>query len=222
MRKILHLNELLNFYDYRVDSSLGHASAINAVLGKDLGLALLVHFLKSLGLEVAVLNGLCSQGNQGALRLDKWIVVKSSTESIIFQVGIKILSSHAIGGRRVEVGRDDEYMRQFRLERWHHHFNGDEQVPSGRTTRVVLEEMQVPIAYRNYKHEALLCFWEPLHPLGELEAFFEVDVRGEVFKKLKIFSMSNYISQLLKITEILEIEMADAYASIDWLKKIYN
>ena len=77
-------------------------------------------------------------------------------------------------------------------------------------------------SYYHYKHEALLCFWEPLHHKGELEAFFEVEVVSDAFKKLKVFSMSNYVSELLKTTETLEVEMADADARIDWLQKLYG
>jgi hypothetical protein len=82
--------------------------------------------------------------------------------------------------------------------------------------------MLVPTKYSIFKHEALLCFWEALHPQGELEALFEVDVQSESFKKLKVFSMSNYVSQLLKTTETLEVEMTNADARIDWLRKIYS
>jgi len=46
MKKKLNLRELLNFYDYKVPLSKTHASAVNAVLGEDLAIALLVHYLK--------------------------------------------------------------------------------------------------------------------------------------------------------------------------------
>ena len=52
MGKRLNLRELLNFYDYRVESSNTHASAVNAVLGEDLAVALLLHYFKSLGYGV--------------------------------------------------------------------------------------------------------------------------------------------------------------------------
>jgi hypothetical protein len=74
---------------------------------------------------------------------------------------------------------------------------------------------------KSYSHKALLCFWEPLHDEGKLEALFEVDVNSESFKILTIFSMSNFVTQLLKTTETLNVEMKNADARIDWLKKIY-
>ena len=221
MAKKLNLRELLNFYDYRVPSSNTHASAVNAVLGEDLALALIVHYLKSLGLEVVTLSEVCTQGTQRGYRLDKWIVIKSANESVIYQVEIKNWSAHSIGGKSVKLDADEDYMHEFRLKRWLHQFNVDKQLPSQKATLKVLTKMRVPTEYKNYKHEALLCFWEPLHHKGELEAFFEVDVLNESFKKLKVFSMSNYVSMLLKTTETIEVEMSATDARIAWLNKLY-
>lgn len=113
-------------------------------------------------------------------------------------------------------------MRGYRAERWRYQFNEHKQVPPQKETFKVLTRMLVPTKYSIFKLEALLCFWEALYPQGELEALFEVDVQSESFKKLKVFSMSNYLSQLLKTTEKLEVEMTDADARIDWLRKIYS
>jgi len=220
--KKLHLRELLNFYDYRVPSSNTHASAVSALLGEDLAVALLVHYFKCEGLDVLVLDEVCTQGTQRGNRLDKWISVKSSTTSIIYQVEIKNWSAHSIGGKSVKIDADEDYMRDYRLKRWRLQFNEETQVPSQKETLKVLTKMRVPTACKNFKHEALLCFWEAIHPKGELEALFEVDVHSESFSKLKFFSMSNYVSLLLKTTETLEVEMADADARIDWLKRLYS
>lgn len=222
MAKKLNLGELLNFYDYRVPTSNTHASAINAVLGEDLAVALLVHYFKGVGQEVVALDEVCTQKTKSGYRLDKWIAVKSATESVIYQVEIKNWSAHSVGGKSVKLDADEDYMREFRLKRWRHQFNEEKQVPSQKETLKVLIKMRVPNEFSSYKHEALLCFWEPLHPKGELEAFFEVDVLSDAFKKLKVFSMSNYVSELRKSTETLDVEMPDADARIDWLKKLYN
>jgi len=205
-----------------VSSSIGHASAINAVLGEDLAVALLTHYFKGVGLEVVALDEVCTQGTQRGYRLDKWIAVKSATESVIYQVEIKNWSAHSIGGKSVMVNADDDYMREFRMKRWVYQFNEEEQIPSQPETLKVLTKMRVPSEYINYKHEAMLCFWEPLHPQGELEALFEVDVVSDEFKKLKVFSMSNYVSELLKTTDQIDVEMNDADERIEWLQKIYS
>lgn len=222
MTKRLHLRELLNFYDYRVPSSNTHASAVNAVLGEDLAVALLVHYFKGDGLEVVALDEVCTQGTQRGFRLDKWIAVKSKKDSVIYQVEIKNWSAHSIGGKPVMQDADEQYMRDFRIKRWNVQFNAEKKVPSQKETLKVLTKMRVPTEYGNYKHKALLCFWEPLHDNGELKAFFEVDVESDAFNKLSVFSMSNYVSELRKTTETLEVEMPDADARIEWLRKLYN
>ena len=222
MTKKLNLRELLNFYDHRVPSSNHHASAINAVLGEDLAVALLVHYLKGVGLGVVVLDEVCTLGTRRGYRLDKWIAVESASESAIYQVEIKNWSAHSIGGKSVKPDADEDFMREFRLSRWLYQFNVEAQIPSQKETLKVLTKMRVPAEFSSYNHQALLCFWEPLHYKGDIEAFFQVDVVSDAFKKLKVFSMSNYVRQLLKTTETLEVEMSYADARIDWLKNLYN
>ena len=222
MTKRLNLRELLNFYDYRVPSSNTHASAVNAVLGENLAIALLVHYLKSLGFEVHALDEVCTQGTQRGSRLDKWLVVKSKEELVIYQVEIKNWSAHSIGGKSTHPDASDEEMAKFRLQRWRYQFNLEKQVPSQKETLKVLTKMRVPNEFSNYAHKALLCFWEPLHPEGVLEPLFEVNVASDAFKKMTVFSMSNYVSLLLKETDFLEVEMTDADARMNWLTKLYG
>lgn len=222
MSKKLNLAELVNFYDYKVSSSIGHASAINAVLGEDLALVLLLHYFKSQKFEVKALAEKCNQGSKEGHRLDKWITVNSKTDSIIYQVEIKNWSAHSIGGKKVEIEHDEDYMRQYRLKRWKHQFNVNEKIPSQPQTLKVLTKMLVPTNFRSYTHKALLCFWEPMHESGQSDALFEVDVISQNFNKLTVFSMSNYVSHLLQATDTLEVEMTDANSRIDWLNKLYR
>ena len=223
MAKRLNLRELLNFYDYRVESSNTHASAVNAVLGEDLAVALLLHYFKSLGYGVLALDQACTQSTKKGSRLDKWIAVQSASESVIYQVEIKNWSAHSIGGRVVERPDDPDYMREFRVKRWNYQFDSVKKVPSQAGALKVLTKMRVPGQYSNtHSQQPLLCFWEPLHQHGDSEALFEVEVVSEAFAQLKVFSMSNYVSLLLRTTETLEVEMPDADARTDWLQRLYS
>ena len=230
MTKTLNLRELLNFYDYKVKNSVTHASAINAVLGEDLAVSLLTHYFTNNGYEVLDVLQPCTLGTQRGTRLDRWFVIKQNNETIFFQVEIKNWSAHSVGGEAVNEleSEDDNYMSEFRKNRWEFQFNTDEKVPSQKETHKVLTKMRwletnnnQQYKYNDGSHKALLCFWEPLHDEGKLEALFEVDVNSESFNKLTIFSMSNYVTQLLKTTQTLNVEMKNADARIDWLKKIY-
>jgi len=223
MAKELKLRELLNFYDHKVPESKNHASAVTAVLGEDLAITLLIHYLRSEKIEVIALDESCTQKTKSGHRLDKWLKVKSPTICVMYQVEIKNWSAHSIGGATVNIGSNEEEMRKFRIQRWRHQFNEVQQIPSKKETLKVLTKMCIPTGYSEYEHEALLCFWEPLHPTGELNALFEVAVQSESFKKLTVFSISNYISLLLdKNIETLEVEMPIADARIDWLQKLYS
>lgn len=222
MAKKLNLRELLNFYDYRVPDSNTHASAINAVLGEDLAIALLVHYFKSNGYQVEVLDDSCTQGTQKGYRLDKWIAIKLHTDSIIYQVEIKNWSAHSISGKSVLNPTDEDYMRSYRAKRWNFQFDIKKQVPSQKETLKVLTKMRVPKSHISYTQKTLLCFWEALHPAGDSAAFFEVDVKSETFEKMSVFSMSNYVRELLKTTETLAVQMPDADARIAWLNRLYG
>ena len=82
--------------------------------------------------------------------------------------------------------------------------------------------MQVPTTYRDYEHRTLLCFWEALHDEGKSDAMFEVSVNSDHFENLTIFSMSNYVSELRKQSDLLEVEFSDVEVRVDWLNKLYS
>jgi len=221
--KKLHLRQLMDFYDHKLESSDTHASAINAVMGEDFAVALMCHYFKNNEKKATYVDPLqeaCTTGKQKGHRLDKWICV----DSIIYQVEIKNWSAHSIGGTKVKNGASSEWMIDYRKRRWGRQFNttGSVHTPSQAGTLKVLTKMRVPELHRGREHKALLCFWEALHPGGEDHPFFSVKVSGDNFDELHVFSMSNYVRQLLKETETLEVEMKVADGRIDWLNKIYN
>jgi hypothetical protein len=223
--KKLHLRPLLDFYDYRVASANTHASAINAVLGEDIAIALMCHYFSAQGSTAEALPTPCTTGKQKGYRLDKWIAVKSIDQpAIIYQVEIKNWSAHSIGGTTVKRDATIDEMSDYRSDRWHRQFKteSDTHLPSQKETLKVLTKMLLPQSHQGYEHKALLCFWEALHPEGKDEPLFSVDVPSNNFEKLEVFSMSNYIRRLLEHTDTLEVEMRDTDARIAWLSRIYS
>lgn len=59
-------------------------------------------------------------------------------------------------------------------------------------------------------------------PRGKSDAMFEVSVNSDHFENLTVFSMSSYVSKLLKQSDVLEVNLADAEARINWLNKLYS
>jgi len=222
MPKKLNLRELLNFFDCKVSSSIGHASAINGVIGEDLGVALLHKYFSTQKLSPIVLDEPCTQKTKKGKRLDKWILITEADLKIIYQVEIKNWNAHSFNSEIVLDHSDEKYMREYRLRRWTKQFDTELRIPSQIECQKVLLPMQVPTAFKDYEHRTLLCFWDALHVEGKSDAMFEVSVNSDHFENLTVFSMSNYVSELLKQSEVLEVELADAEARINWLNKLYS
>ena len=222
MSKKLNLHELLNFFDCKVSNSIGHASAINGVIGEDLGVALLHKYFSDQKLNPIVLDEPCTQKTKKGKRLDKWIVVTESDSKIIYQVEIKNWNAHSLNSETVIDHADEIYMSEYRLRRWNKQFDSELKIPSQTPCQKVLLPMQVPTLCSDYEHRTLLCFWEALHVEGKSDAMFEVSVNSDHFENLTVFSMSNYVSELLKQSEVLEVELANVEARIDWLNKLYS
>ena len=223
MSKKLNLRELLNFFDCKVSNSIGHASAINGVIGEDLGVALLLKYFSDQKLNALALSEPCTQKTKKGKRLDKWIVIEDTDSKIIYQVEIKNWNAHSLNSEIVRDHADENYMSEYRLRRWKKRFDSDRRKPRQTECQKVLLPMKVPTTYRDYDHRTLLCFWEALHVEGKSDAMFEVLVNSDYFKnKMTVFSMSNFVSESLKQSDALEIHLSDVEARIDWLNKIYS
>ncbi len=222
MAKNLYLRELLEFYDQKLDRSSTHSSAIKSILGEDLAITLLSHYFNSIGYSFRIFSEACNQGTKNGHRLDKWIEIKAANKAAIYQVEIKNWSAHSLGGGAISPHANEEALRDFRMERWSRRFDVKNKVPAEKSTLKVLTKMKVPESYSNAKHKALLCFWEALHPDGKADPLFEVSVKCNSFKRLTIFSMSNYVRQLLKSTDVLEVQMKVTDERIKLLKRIYR
>jgi len=223
MSKKLNLRELLNFFDCKVSNSIGHASAINGVIGEDLGVALLLKYFSDQKLNALALSEPCTQKTKKGKRLDKWIVIEDTDSKIIYQVEIKNWNAHSLNSETVRDHADENYMSEYRLRRWKKRFDSDRRKPRQTECQKVLLPMKVPTTYRDYEHRTLLCFWEALHVEGKSDAMFEVSVNSDYFEnKMTVFSMSNFVSESLKQSDALEIHLSDVEARIDWLNKMYS
>lgn len=217
----LNLLPLLQFFDEGVDGSQGHATACNAMMGEDLGIGLLKHYFENSGNNVtrAEVSQPCTQGTQRGVRLDGWLTVNfSDGRQIDYQVEIKNWSSHSIGGRRLRTDSSDEDMRLHRIERWKNQWNEETLQLKEKTAKKVLVPMR-----RIKIHSTvlpLICFWDSMHPEGLQDALFEVETNNEIFPKLWVFSMSNYVRFLrLNGKESIDIEMQNTENRLNWMNK---
>lgn len=236
----LCLKTLLEFYDQSTECNQKCSNAVNALLGEELGLALLQDCV---GEKFRYLNHKCLEqliGGGHGKRLDAWIGAAIGGEKILFQSEIKNWNVHSVGGKPLEIEATPPEAAIYRLERWNRKFEdcgAESYFPKGDNISKVLRRTQPPEGFdiKDWKIRPLLIFWEAKHPNGEKEALFKralpTDAADRVenfgdFEELWVFSMSNHIRNLRdKGVEEIVIEDDDPIMllpqrRIFWLNKI--
>ena len=211
--------ELLKFYDEKIQTSVHHATAINAVAGEDLGAGLITHYLNREKISAKVLQDPCTQKTKSGYRLDRWILAIRNGEKVYYQTEIKNWFAHAIGGKILKINATQDEVSDYKIKRWNSSWDG--KMLTAKTARKVLTPMK-PIE-ENSKIEPLICFWVSMHPEGKNEPFFSVDIKDKNFSRLWVFSMSAYLRNLLNSGEKkVTLEMPDTESRIEWLKTLFR
>jgi hypothetical protein len=225
----LNVTELLLFFDEAPVDSVSHASAIVAMLGEDLGIALLQKRLRDEGIGTTVAlrpNGLPQTPMGAAGRLDRWLLSDGPKNPTQYQVEVKNWSAHAINGKKFTVARDapeyEERLRQHRISRWAFAFNPEAQsFWNSKAANKVLTRMTNP-PRPDIEVEPLICFWDPMHPADEAQSLFKVDLKpnehGFAFDHFWVFSMSNYLRGLTD--KQICLDMPAARQRIQWLGRL--
>lgn len=206
---------LLSFFDEKAQGSSGHASAVVAVGGEDLGIALLAKYLKDTGATVEILTEPCTQGTQKGSRLDRWLQVSKKGSPLLYQVEVKNWSAHAIGGRKLRRDVGESGLAAFKKEEWSRTWNGS----TFRNPNVVkvLTPMRAP---RSLPVEPMVCFWTAMHPDGLTEPLFSVPLGGASFSQVSVFSMSAYLRNLTD--DFVVLEMPNTIQRLAWLEKLFR
>ena len=221
----LDLRELVNFYDFAVKGSATHATAVNAMMGEEFGVALMLHYFQMQGKPLEALAGPCNQGTRSGKRLDKWFVHKVSDDVLLYQTEIKNWSAHSLGGTRAddtlrESPLDSDKWTNYRKDVWGQRFTTSKTLKDP-TALKVLTPMRRPPGYETAIVKPVICFWEGMHPEGKGDVFFDIPLSHEKFVSLSVFSMSNFVHQLLAGgTDFLDVAMPDAVARKDWIEKL--
>lgn len=196
---------LLKFFDEPDEDCRGHASAIAAIAGEDLGAALFANFINASSGQAEILPNRCTQGTKKGVRLDRWILVTwDDGQQVLFQTEIKNWSAHAIGGRKLAVDATVQNGEEYRRERWGREWNDSGIIK--KEVRKVITPMRPPLS--GIRVEPLVCFWTSLHPSGSTSPFFRVALPDGPFPHLAVFSMSSYLRQLKGVSDI-DLPMPD-------------
>jgi hypothetical protein len=210
---------LLQFFDEKVPDSYYHATSIVAVAGEEMGVGLVIHYLRRTGWAVENL-GPCTQGTPKGYRLDRWIRATRGLEIVYFQTEVKNWSAHAIGGKPLKPDVVPDAFAAHKKKKW-------SDVWDGTTLRGASAKVLVPMKptfepEEGSMIEPLISYWNPMHPDGGLEPMFYVPIQHENFARLWVFSMSNYVRELLLQGETtIRLEMPGTVKRMNWLNRLF-
>lgn len=204
----ISLRGVLAFFDGEMPGGRAHSNALNALLGEELGLSLLLHALRTHGAsDVVVLDEPCTQGRSSGVRLDRWVRARRAGRSLLFQVEVKNWCAHSLGGRTLAVDADHATVAAHAAATWRRYWDEGERRPEPEQLRKVLVPMRVPPSAGDCDVEPVACVWDVLHPRGEPTAWFDVPASG-AFPHLNWFSMSAHLRTLLRAgTSELELPL---------------
>jgi len=198
------IRALLEFCDDPGKSAFKQFSAISSVIGEDLGSSLLINYFERQGNPAKIVGDKVTQGTNKGSRLDRWLQVEFPSGLVLYQVEIKNSGAHAIGGRRLPITADKLAVQSHKIERWSKEWNGETFIKPG--VKKVLIPMRVPKGLSGHLMP-LICFWDAMHPTGEVNPFFEVEVNAPPFTHVHVFSMSSFLRNCLSSgDEFISIE----------------
>jgi hypothetical protein len=218
--RTVNLSELIDFYDKRIPTSIGHASAINAVMGEDLAIALLCDYFNRGGGSARLIDKRCTQGTQKGKRLDAWIEISNADGTYHYQTEIKNWSAHAIGGKTMPSNPTPQAMINYRINRWRNQFSDEKRTLKEEAARKVLTPMLQQSA--DWKVRPLIVFWDAMNPTGDAIEFFSTEIDSGEFQRLWVFSMSTYVRNLLDdgIAQ-LDLKMPETIERLAWFERFF-
>lgn len=209
----------LRFFDGAVPGSRGHATAIVAVAGEEMGIGLLASYFRQQGATPEVLPGPITQGTRKGVRLDRWLRVTRNREVTYYQTEIKNWSAHAIGGRPLGVEATPAELTDYKIERWNREWDG--RTFRKRQVLKVLTPMRPPT--HNAHVEPMVCYWDAMHPSGAPEPLFSIPLHDQHFSRVWVFSMSAFLWQALDSGIVtLRLEMPDTMRRLEWFHKLFR
>ncbi|KKQ95682.1 MAG: hypothetical protein UT20_C0024G0011 [Candidatus Levybacteria bacterium GW2011_GWA1_39_11] len=221
----LNVKEIINLFDVKSDDVRYDITSVIGVVGEDLGAALFkCYYEEKSGKKVTVspstvLSKRNPDGTKKGPRLDRWIYVQhSKNKSTAYQTEIKNWSAYAIKARK--VGMDNKTIPAVGLLNWKDRIKRlQEREKNGENK--VFYPMKKPADLPNKATiEPLIIYWSVLSKDGRnLDPYFRATMPIKGFKKLNVFSMSNYLRSIKK--KELTLDMPGAEKRIRHLKKYF-
>jgi hypothetical protein len=208
--------ELLAFFDEDRSAHL-HASAIKAIAGEELGLALLLRHLRESGRDAEDLKIPCTTGSAKGAGLDAWVQSSDNEGPVLYQVEVKSWSFHSIGGVRLPVTATPEGLAKYKRQHWAAYYD-----PTVGFRDKKLKKVFTPMRSPRpgIRVEPLACLWAALHPDGGCEPFFRVPISFASFTMLNVFSMSSYLRGSSQ--SALDLALPNTEARLGYLSRLFD
>ena len=185
----------------KTTGSLGsHVSAITSLIGEDLVIGCLLHFLRKKGFECKIESYTCKRPGKAGNRLDAWISYRTQTENYILQVEVKNWSGHSLPNYELPFDADLAQLADFSKPKWNHFFSDPDHPPG---LEKALLDMDPPDGCKAFQRKKAVAFWCYLVP-PDLENPAEVPLRL-AGGTLSVFSASRYLREICDT--IIELEM---------------
>jgi hypothetical protein len=225
----VNIQRLIEYFDEAPNGSSKHSKSLASLLGEDISIVLFKDFLTNQRqATVRILDGTPTTGNRKGHWLDKWVTVDfPDGRRILYQAEIKTWSAHATHGERLMRNATTDIIHGFRIRHWNTFWDAHSNTINTKWTGLtkVLIPMRRPESVdNNYVLQPLLVYWMAIHPQGENECFFDVQlglpgVQEHPFAGLTVFSVSSYLRTLA--VESLDLDLPDVATRIEWLKLLF-
>lgn len=220
----LNRKELIDFFDNKKDDIRHDISSVISVVGEDFGAALFKHYYKRKYRKEVIVSpcpvlGVTELGTRKGPRLDRWIYIERlKNKFTAYQTEIKNWSAYAIGARK--ICPDCKTISNIGYKNWEERFKRLKDKDKNGENKVFYPMKKPKDFPKNYVLEPLIIYWFILSKNGkDLNPFFTIDVSIKGFKKLNVFSMSNYL-RFIKDEEIV-LDMPSAEKRIRLLDKYF-
>jgi hypothetical protein len=226
----IDIKKFLRFFDEKPlkenkedDTNYRHTTAINILVGEDLGIALLSHYFKQQrNSKLTLIDRKCTTGKKKGPRLDCWMVEEKTKK--LYQVEIKVWSVYSLGGKPLGLEEPkDKIIKQYKKEQWQRIWDDEEKTFKEKLgVKKVLDKMKPPENYDKYKINPILCLWTAMHPEGKKDPFFVKNVSSEYFKCVAVFSMSSYLRHLWdQGKRSLKLRMEYTAQRFNWISNLF-
>lgn len=212
----VNVAELLKFMNSGDPEANKHHTAITGLMGEPLAVALIEHYLRSVGKAPRLLDWKVTQGTKSGPRLDAWI---HDGQDTLYQTEIKMWAVNAIGGLRLTQHADEVARLTGGNRQWARLWNATEGCFQAENVNKVLQPMNRPRGHEQAQVEALACFWWMVQPPGGSAPWFTVKTSSPHFSQVNVFSLTAYLMTLQD--EELHLNLDLIPQRLRWLKRLF-